>query len=260
MTLKIIQEELEKELKSLLKSKDAQDVISKASWDDDSYTIKFKITNESEDRDGEKIIAEWINWKFFDKNPVILIDHRYQVSSIAWKSIKREIKGKDTFLTVQLAKWVEAWELVKTLHEQGMIKGVSIWFMVLERDATDRNKITKSEALEASFVAIGSNRDALIQDEKLYKKCKEFWLIKWEEDEKKEEDKKDEEIDMKKLFNMIKEIQEDVTSLKNTKTLSDDKEKENEILKENIEETQKKWQALAKHLSVFLWVVKEVKN
>lgn len=176
--MKFLQEKLEKELKELLTKKEAQDILSKANWDDEQYTIRFKITNESVDRDGEVIKADGIDWKHFDKNPVILIDHKYTVASIAGKAINRETKGKDTFLDVQLAKGVPAGELVKTLHEQGMIKGVSIGFMPLERNPNDRSEITKSEALEASFVAIGSNREALIEDQKLYKKGLELGLIK----------------------------------------------------------------------------------
>lgn len=176
--MKFLQEKLEKELKELLNKEEAQNILSKANGNDSEYTIRFKITNESVDRDGEVIKADGIDWKHFDKNPVILIDHKYTVASIAGKAIKREKKGKDTFLDVQLAKGVPAGELVKTLHEQGMIKGVSIGFMPLERNPNDRSEITKSEALEASFVAIGSNREALIEDQKLYKKCLDLGMIK----------------------------------------------------------------------------------
>lgn len=121
---------------------------------DSAYIIKIKITNESVDRDGEIIKADGIDWKYFDTNPVILIDHSYKVGSIAGKAIKREVKRGETFLTVQLAKGTEAGELIKTLYDQGMIKGVSIGFLPLELDVLNNSIITKSEALEASFVAV----------------------------------------------------------------------------------------------------------
>lgn len=236
----LLKEQLEKQLKSLVSTKDAQDILSKATEENEDYTIRFKITNESQDRDWETIVSKGIDWTHFDKNPVFLIDHKYTVWSIAWKVINREIKGTETYLTVSLAKWTSAWELVKTLHEQWMIKGVSIWFMPLQRDANDRSIITKSEALEASAVAIGSNREALM-DEKTIKTCKELWVFKEASEESEKNLDNKEEIDLKSVFNIIKKLTDKVSTLgeevcslrkeiysSNTKSISDDKEKERE--------------------------------
>ena len=177
-TMTIIKKELEAKLQTFLESKETQKAIKEIKQDEKDYIIKFKLTNESVDRDWEILKSGGWDWSFFDKNPVILINHSYKVESIAWKAIKRETIWTETYITVQLAKWVEAWELVKTLHSQWMIKWVSIWFIPLERDKTNSKIITKWEALEWSFVPIGSNRDALIEDAKTLKKCVDLWMFK----------------------------------------------------------------------------------
>lgn len=160
-------------MKAFVESEDTQENI-KATKEDKNYIIRLQVSWESVDRDWEIIKQNGIDWSHFDKNPVILLDHTYKVSHIAWKSLKRETIWTDTFLTVQLAKWVPAWELARKLHEQWMLKWVSIWFIAKERNWST---ITKSEALEASLVTMGSYRDALIEDVPLQKSCKEAWLL-----------------------------------------------------------------------------------
>ena len=264
----LLKDTIEKELKSLLSTEEAKSIIWKATWDDEDYTIRFKITNESMDRDGETIKAEWIDWKHFDNNPVFLIDHNYAVWSIAGKVINRETTGTETYLTVVLAKGIPAGELVKSLHTQWMIKWVSIGFMPLQRDANDRSIIIKSEALEASAVAIGSNREALM-DEKSAQICKELGVFKEVSEEKAtdEEKKEDAEIDLKSIFNMMKELKEEIStlskdfaSLKTQNDSSDDKEKEEKALEESREtarlKAKKSWQDFIKDLSVLLRVEK----
>ena len=176
MNIKVFEQKIWDKMKSFALSKEAQENI-KATKDDKDYIVRFKISWEDIDRDWEIIKSEGIDWSHFDNNPVILIDHNYKVWSIAWKALRREVKWTDTFLIVQLAKGVAAWELIKKLHMQGMIKGVSIGFMAKERDKNDSKIITKSEALEASFVTMWSYRDALIDDQALEKSCKEAGLL-----------------------------------------------------------------------------------
>lgn len=174
----ILKKEIESKLQEFLDNSETQKAIKEIK-EDNKYIIRFKITNESIDRDWEIIKADGIDWTHFDKNPVILTNHKYLVENIAWKAIERETIWTETYLKVQLAKGVEAWELIKTLHEQGMIKWVSIWFIPKVRDSQNSKIIVKSEALEASFVPIWSNREALIEENaKLYKKWVEFWIFK----------------------------------------------------------------------------------
>jgi len=184
----LIKKELESKLQTFLESQETINAIKEIKQDDKDYIIKFKLTNESVDRDWEILVSSGIDWAHFDKNPVILINHSYKVESIAWKAINREIIENETYITVKLAKGVEAWELIKALHSQWMIKWVSIWFIPKARDPQDNKKITKSEALEWSFVPIGSNRDALIEDEKTFKKCVELWMFKEVEEIKEEKE------------------------------------------------------------------------
>lgn len=180
MSIQIIEKKLEEDLKAMFESEKFQSKMNelKEVEDDEEYKFKVVVTTEWTDRDGEIIKADWIDFKNYMKNPVVLVDHSYKIESIVWKTLKIYQDGKKTIAEWVFAKGVEKAELIRTLYNQWFIKTVSIWFIPLRRDDEDRTIISKSEMLEFSFVAVPANPEALSLDGKVYQKCVDLWIIK----------------------------------------------------------------------------------
>jgi hypothetical protein len=141
-------------------------------------TYSMVISEEIPDRDGETIILSGGDTKNYMKNPVVLLDHEYEVDAICGKTISLKIVGKQ-----MIAEWVwadtEDAQLAKQLYDGGFLKTSSIGFISLQRDEKDRSIITKWELLEWSLVAVPCNPNALSLDGKaLYQKGLEKGLIK----------------------------------------------------------------------------------
>ena len=192
MSIIKIEKKLEEKLKSMFESEKFQAKMTefKEVENDDAYKFKVVVTTEWVDRDGEVIKADWIEFKNYMKNPVVLVDHSYKIESIVWKTLKIYQEGTKTIAEWVFAKDVEKADLIRTLYSQGFIKTVSIGFIAKKRDDKDRSTITKSEMLEFSFVAVPANPEALSLDGKIYQKCLDQGIIKEvKEDEEKEEKK-----------------------------------------------------------------------
>lgn len=210
-----IAEELKKAIES---------VEIKASEDDKEYMFDVVATTEDQDRDGEVIKVKGWDTKNWMNNPVILANHQYTIETIIWKGLKFY-----TSKWVKRLKWVFSksnplWELAKNLYQEWMLKTVSVWFMVKERNQNDPLIIEKAELLEVSFVAVPANPQALSLDWKLLKKWVEAGLIKEITDEKQEKTDKSEELEeitIKCILNEIKELRNDINTLK--KSITDDK-------------------------------------
>lgn len=173
---KIIDENIESEIKEFLEKSGTQDVINKIE-DDSEYQFKVVVTTEGVDRDGEVLEAGWIDFDAYLKNPVVLVNHEYKVESIVAKTTRIYQEGWKTIAEGTFAKGVEKAELVRSLYNQGMIKTVSIGFIASQRSVQNRDVIEKSEMLEFSFVAVPANPEALSLDGKVYKKCLEAGLV-----------------------------------------------------------------------------------
>lgn len=202
--IKEITEKLEKELNTMLESQEFDKKmaeITKAE-DDESYKFKVVVTTEQVDRDWETIKAEWIDFKNYMKNPVVLVDHSYRIDSIVWKTLKISQDKWKTIAEWVFAKGIEKAELLRTLYNQGFVKTVSIWFIPKQRNEQNREVIEKSEMLEFSFVAVPANPGALSLDGKVYQKCLDQWLIKEvQEETPQDEEKKEEEKSLEKRLN-----------------------------------------------------------
>ena len=104
-------------------------------------------------------------------NPVILANHDYSVENIVGKGTKFYTSNGAKRLKGVFSKTNPMGVLVRDMYNEGMIKAVSVGFLVKERDPNDRSVITKAELLEVSFVAVPCNPEALSQDKKeLYTK------------------------------------------------------------------------------------------
>jgi len=170
----------------------------------ENNTFDVIASTEDVDRDWEIIKTDGWDTENWFKNPVVLINHSYRVESIAWKGLDFY---KDEEWRMRL-KGVfapnEAGKLAQQLYNWWFLKAVSVWFIVKQRNETDRLIIEKAELLEVSFVAVPANPEAISMDWKTYKKAVKLWLIKWEQ----EEEKKEENIDIKELAKEVKEIKE----------------------------------------------------
>ena len=244
-------------------SKEMAENIIKAIWNielkqmDDKYSII--ITSEVEDRDWEVIRINWIDFTNYLKNPVVLQDHSYKVEDIIWKTISL----KKDWLNL-IAEFVfsntEYWILAKELYDNWFLKTSSVWFIILERDVTNRSIITKCELLEWSLVAVPCNPEALSLDWKaLYKKWLEAWILKEfkEDKEEKGENQKENNFNLESEVKALKDELSEVKSI--LKTLANDtaEVKQLGLDKQNQEQVKKQAQELVKGLSAFLCEAKK---
>lgn len=235
---KLLNEELESKLNELLSSKEVSEMKIEESEDN---KFKVVVTTEWVDRDWEILKADGIDFKAYMKNPVVLVDHRYTIDSIVWKTVKIYQEGGKTIAEGIFADTENA-KIVKQLYQGGFVKTVSIWFISKQRNENDRAVIEKSEMLEFSFVAVPANAEALSLDGKLYTKALESGIVK--EVNQEEETK----IDMKTVFDIVIELRDEVSEMKaSLKTFTDDKVEEKELIK-----ARKQAQELVKGVSAYL--------
>lgn len=232
-------------------SKDIEQQVKwlKTTWVKNTIVVSKEVI----DRDGDIISIDWIDLKYYKKNPVVLADHSYTIESIVGKCTRITKKGDTLEADIEFADTPKG-RLAQELRKGEFLKMSSIWFMNAERDPNDRKRIVKCEMIEFSMVAIGSNREALKLEgkeisEENYKKAIEYWIIK----EVDKEEKKDEWCWCKWLQEIQKEMQEIKTLIK---SLVDDKtmeEKEQELLWKKkviqaIDSAFSEWLRLIKHL------------
>lgn len=242
---KKLDEALEKELSELLAKKEVQEIKIE---DNESNKFRVVVTTEWVDRDWEILRADGINFEAYMKNPVVLVDHRYTIDSIVWKTLSITQENWQTIAEGIFADTENA-KIVKELYNGWFVKTVSIGFIPKARNQDDKLIIEKSEMLEFSFVAVPANPEALSLDGKLYKKAVESWIIK---ELKEVEDEEEKDIDIKSISNNMKEFREEIKSeiseIKTLlKTLTDDKVEE-----KNLKESRENAQKLVKGLSAYL--------
>ncbi|TXH07879.1 MAG: hypothetical protein E6R04_11930 [Spirochaetes bacterium] len=122
---------------------------------------KFKVVASTEgvDRHGE--IVKVSGWDFtnFMKNPVLLLSHSYSGLPIG---VVTKIAVEDNQVVADgVFADTETGQEVRKLYDDGILKAVSVGFIVRERDTNNPYVITKAELLELSFVSVPANPDAL---------------------------------------------------------------------------------------------------
>lgn len=113
------------------------------------------------DRHGDTVNPNGWNLENFKKNPVILYGHDHRGLPIG-KAINVEVKDGKLMFDIQFSKKsqlaTEVWNLIK----EGILKAVSVGFMVEEWGmAGDPYTIMKQELFELSVVTIPANPEAL---------------------------------------------------------------------------------------------------
>ena len=143
------------------------------SFNAEQRSMRFIMSAEVQDRDGDIVIVNGIDTEQFEKNAVALWGHNHSAVTGAWIDLAK-ISGRPKRMegTHQWAEEGTSPEVDKTfsLARQGFLKACSIGFMVNWKDAEglfddDDNfsgiKFNTSGLLECSLCAIPANASAL---------------------------------------------------------------------------------------------------
>lgn len=141
-------------------------------------TIRFKISSEVTDRDGDILIAEGCDFTNYEKNPVFLPFHDYKAYPLG-KVVNYFVEDKAVYADVYFPKVEELSTDSESVSEKaklvdftyhcyktGMLNAVSVGFIIKDADKNPDSDglIVKSwELLEFSAVSVPANQDAIAQ-------------------------------------------------------------------------------------------------
>lgn len=176
-----------------------------------SRVVRFKISSEAVDRDGDIIRQEGLDFSNFALNPIILFNHNKNLALGTGGNWTRE--GDSTFMDVEFApegvsEFIdEKFKLV----ECGVLRAGSISFIPKDYGWIDVNgrevfEYKKCEVLEYSVCTIPCNPDSLAVERSLKDSIDKPSVIK----DKSEKDKEFQE----KFDNEQKELEEFLASVK----------------------------------------------
>ena len=172
----------------------AKELSEKLSWFQikeigENGTFKVVASDETTDRVGEVIKVTGRELENYRKNPIILFWHKYSdMDDIIWKATNVYIEWSQLIVEWTFASTYSA-QTVRKLYDEWVLKTVSVGFIAKERDANDRNIITRAELLELSFVPVPCNPNALtLWKEVLEDLISKGFIIKNEEEPKDEEE------------------------------------------------------------------------
>ena len=153
--------------------------ISISAEDIGERTIRFCISNEKQDRDGDIVIAAGCDLTNFNKNPQFLPFHNNRefplgIPKKTWiDSAAGKVYSDVYFPTVeelstnpeQASEKAKLVDFTYKCYKTGMLSAVSVSFYTREKEQNPNsehgNIITKWELLEFSAVPLPSNQDAL---------------------------------------------------------------------------------------------------
>lgn len=153
-----------------------KDLSLKAVEDIGERTVRFTISKEVVDRDGDILRAGGVDFTNYMKNPVFLSFHNSREFPLG-KVVKfwvegAEVKADVYFPTVeelssnpeQASEKAKLVDFTYHCYKTGMLNAVSVGFIPLEWTETkDGWDITKWELLEFSAVAVPANQDAIAE-------------------------------------------------------------------------------------------------
>lgn len=135
------------------------------SIDEEKKTIRFRVSDDSIDRYGEKVEQKW-NLKNFLKNPVMLWNHRsgtdLEPKDVlgTWSDFKTEDDG--SYATAQFDQGNENAMFVFGQYARNILRAVSVGFIPHTINwEEDTPVLTDNELLEISPVAIPANPNAI---------------------------------------------------------------------------------------------------
>ena len=202
----------------------------------ENWTFKVVASDETVDRVWESIKIDGRDLKNYFKNPIILFGHKYNdMDDVVWKATKVYVEN-DQLIVEWIFAGTKSWQQLRQLYEEWILKTVSVWFIVKERDANNSKIITKAELLELSFVPVPCNPNALSLSKDILDACIENGIIKEIETD---ENSNDEEIEPDKVSDVMDhEISEteNEQNENNQENLENDEEKKIKEMEEvNIE-------------------------
>lgn len=137
----------------------------KAVSDEGTGEFEAILSAPTLDRDGE--IIDPGAFEPLPKSIPVHVDHRFETEAVVGRAEPfydgdmLKVRGKFT----NTARGQE----VRTLVADGFVDSMSVGFMAAERDSKDgATHVTRAELIEASFVSIPANRDALVLSAKEY--------------------------------------------------------------------------------------------
>ena len=138
--------------------------------DTENRQVKWVISTGNLDRDSDRLSPAGCKYENYDKNPVVLVDHKWSTDSIVARNINIEIIENEIIATSQFPPVGElplSDEIFKKI-ENKLINSVSVGFQTQEYEKNQEGgyNITSWELLEYSFVAIPANPEALRKDKK----------------------------------------------------------------------------------------------
>ena len=139
-------------------------------------TVRFTISKEVTDRDGDILRADGVDFTNYMKNPVFLGFHNSRDFPLG-KVINFWVEGKSVKADVYFPKLEELSSDINNVSEKarlidfcfhcyknGLLNAVSVGFIPLEWTETKNGyDITKWELLEFSAVAVPANQDAIAE-------------------------------------------------------------------------------------------------
>lgn len=160
----------------LEKGQNSRKDLSVKTEDIGERTVRFTISKEVTDRDGDILRADGVDFKNYMKNPVFLGFHNSRDFPLG-KVINFWVEGKSVKADVYFPKLEELSSDMNNVSEKarlidfcfhcyktGMLNAVSVGFIPLEWTETkDGYDITKWELLEFSAVAVPANQDAIAE-------------------------------------------------------------------------------------------------
>ena len=128
------------------------------SIDEQNFTVKAIISDETEDRHGEVVVQDGWDFTEYKSNPIVLFGHDAGALPIG-KTLDIEIVDGKTVATMQFAvneydRAKDIWNLVKG----GYLKTISVGFINVLRDGA---KLLENKLLEISVVPVPANPNAI---------------------------------------------------------------------------------------------------
>lgn len=153
-----------------------KDLSLKAVEDIGERTVRFTISKEVVDRDGDILRANGVDFTNYMKNPVFLSFHNSREFPLG-KVVKFWVEGYEVKADVyfppveelssnpeQASEKAKLVDFTYHCYKTGMLNAVSVGFIPLEWTETkDGWDITKWELLEFSAVAVPANQDAIAE-------------------------------------------------------------------------------------------------
>ena len=215
----------------------------------ENWTFKVVASDETVDRVWESIKIDGRDLKNYFKNPIILFGHKYNdMDDVVWKATKVYVEN-DQLIVEWIFAGTKSWQQLRQLYEEWILKTVSVWFIVKERDASNTKIITKAELLELSFVPVPCNPNALSLNKDILDAMIENWLIKEIETD---ENSNDEEIEPDKVS--------DVMDHEISETENEQNENNQESVENDEEKTIKEMEEVNIEKDIYLQLMDQLKT